>query len=1047
MATTTALARVLITLLAFTGLVWAQAQSSSGDIRGTVTDASGAVIASAKVTATDPDRGFNRSVQADTEGKFILALLPPGTYRVVVEAPGFASRTINVEVRVGDTVSLNAQLTVTSVETAIEVQAGVEVVEVERVQQANTIEQARIRNLPINRRNYLDFALLAPGVVETTTLVDDTSFRPIQTPNSGLSFGGSNGRGNGFYIDGVENYLSSGGVRLSVTQEMAQEFQINRNTFSAEFGNASGGVVNIITKSGVNDLHGNLFGFLRHRDIQARNYFDPGKSAFTRVQAGATLSGALKKDKTFFFLGFERLDRQETNFVPILQDRSVFNRLTPSQQQLVDFFNATGNPLLVGLGRQASQLLVPGNNPALVRLFNANSGVFPFAEDLTTFGMRLDHRFSDRHNAFLRGNFTANRQDNSNFGALDGYNRGRAIDLHDATGVISDTFLFNPRWLMETRLMFNYNTFEVIPIDAIGPELNIVGSGLFGRQIFVPFNNYERHYQAIQNFSYLSGRHSLKFGYDLNPVRNTQNSATFFGGRFSFGEAVPLANALVAVTGDPTLPQTIAGVLQQAGRPQLAANLNQPLSALQAYSLGLPSFYQQGFGDPNYINFIKRFHNYVQDTWKATNTLTLNFGLRYELEVHNPIIPADRNNISPRFGFAWSPGHNGRTAIRGGYGLYYSQINSTVAGTADPLSGRYINQVFVPLTGIPGINNALTGRTLTSADIYQTLLGQGVIGRRTISQADLSQFGIRVGPGLPLAVVFGVDPNFVNPWAHQASFEVEHAIGNYAISVAYNFNRAAHLARILGKNVAYTGQRLPDGRPTFTRVNPLLLQRNIFESSANSFYHAGIIQLTRRFSRGIALNAHYTFSKAMDESTDFNSDYSANDQLNARAERALSAFHQKHRFVLNGVFESQAKNALLKQWNVAPIITANSWRPFNVLTGVDLPTGGDGYVNTKRPAHLGRNAGQGPNFFTFDMRLSRRFRFSSVEQRNIEFIAEGFNLLNRTNFRSVNNTVGDVPISALPNPIVPNRSSANTPLAYTSALNPRQFQFGLKINF
>ncbi len=1048
MATKYALARTLALALGVTELGWTQAQSTSGDIRGTVTDPSGAVVSKAQVNLTDPDRGLNRNVESNAEGQFVLALLPPGKYKMRVEAPGFAPRSIDgIEVRVGDTVSLNVPLSVSAVDTAVEIQAGVEVVEVERVQQANTIDQARIRNLPINRRNYLDFALLAPGVVETTSLVDDTSFRPIQTPNSGLSFGGSNGRGNGFYIDGVENYLSSGGVRPSVTQEMAQEFQINRNSFSAEFGNASGGVINIITKSGINELRGNVFGFLRHRDIQARNYFDPGKSAFTRVQAGATLGGAIRKDKTFFFAGVERLDRHETNFVPILQDRSVFNRLTASQQQLVDFFNATGNPLLVGLARQASQLLVPGNNPALVKLFNDNSGVFPFSEDLTTFGLKLDHRFSDRHSAFFRGNVTSNFQENSNFGALDGYNRGRAIGTKDATAMVSDTFLFNPRWLMETRLMFNYNTLEVIPTDKLGPEINIAGFGLFGRQIFVPFLNHERHYQVIQNFSYLSGRHSVKFGYDLNPMRNTQQSATFFGGRFSFGEAVPLANALAAVTGDATLPQTIAAVLQQAGRPQLVANLSQPLSALQAYSLGLPSFYQQGFGDPSYINFIKRFHNYVQDMWKVTNNLTLNLGARYELEVHNPIVPADRNNISPRFGFAWSPGKGGNLAIRGGYGLYYSQINSTVAGTADPLSGRYINQVFVPLTGIPGFNNALTGRPLTSADIYQTLQRQGVLGSRSIAQSDLSQFGVRVGPGLPLSVIFGVDKDFVNPWAHQASFEIERGFGNWAVSVAYNFNRAAHLARILGKNVAYTGQRLPDGRPTFTRIEPLVLQRNIFESSANSFYHAGILQLTRRFSRGVAVNAHYTLSKAMDESTDFNSDYSANDQLNARAERSLSAFHQAHRFVLNAVLESQFKSTALKSWNFAPIVSANSWRPFNVLTGVDLPTGGDGYVNTKRPAHLGRNAGRGPNFFTFDTRLSRRFHFSSKEHRNVEFIAEGFNLFNRTNFRSVNNTVGDVPISALPNPIVPNRLSATTPLAYTSTLNPRQFQLGLKINF
>src|SRR5262249_51348458 len=149
---------------------------------------------------------------------------------------------------------------------------------------------------------------------------------------SGISFGGSNGRGNAFLIDGVENYLNSGGVRPSVSQEAVREFQINRNSYSAEFGNATGGMINVITRSGTNEVHGNLFGFLRHRDIQARNYFDPAKSAFTRGQEGATFSAPLQRDRTFVFLSFERLDRHETAFVPILQDRSAFGQLTSSQQ-------------------------------------------------------------------------------------------------------------------------------------------------------------------------------------------------------------------------------------------------------------------------------------------------------------------------------------------------------------------------------------------------------------------------------------------------------------------------------------------------------------------------------------------------------------------------------------------------------------------------------------------------------------------------------------------------------------------------------------------
>lgn len=1021
-------------------LLSAQSTSNAGEIRGQVLDPSGAPVALARLSLTDPNRGFSRTAASATEGRFTLAAVPPGIYQLKVEADGFTARRIeNVEVRVGDVITLLLQLSISSVQSEVVVSADISAVEVERTQQSNTIEQVRINNLPINRRNFLDFALLAPGVVETTSLVDDSSYRPIQTPNSGLSFGGSNGRGNGFFIDGLENYYNTGGgVRPSVSQEAAQEFQINRNSFSAEFGNALGGMVNIISKSGANQLHGNAFGFLRHRSIQARNYFDPGKSSFTRVQSGGTLGGALRKDKTFFFSSYEFLGRQETTFIPILQDRGVFNRITPSQDELFRFLEGSGNPLLAGLAGQGRQLLVPRSSSFLTNLFDRNSGTFPFAQRFNTVSLRLDHKFADNHSAFFRTNTTFDRQDNNTFGALDGFNRGRKLDMQDSTFAVGDTWSPNANWIVETRGMFAYNRFDVKPVDALGPEININGFGLFGRQIFLPGSNIERHYQALVNVSRLSSRHSLKFGYDFNPVRNNAVNETFMGGRFTFGSRIPLANVLVAASGNPNLPATISQLLTASGQSRLIANLNTPISALQSAALGLPELYQQGFGDPAYFNTAFNHNLYVQDSWKVTPGLTLNAGLRYELQLQSEAaVPRDYNNFAPRLGFAWSPGKSQRFAVRGGYGLYFSMLNANVAGTAVPLSGRFINQILLTPSSTL-FRDPRNGQFVTSATIFQSALSQGILGRRTLTQDDLRPFGIAVGPNLPGSVVFGIDPDLVNPYAQQASLEVETSFNGFTLSAGYNGNRAAHIGRIRGRNVRYSGARLPDGRPLFERINPLILQDNVFESSANSFYHAGILQLSRRFARGLAFNFNYTFSKAIDESTDFNSDYSPQDQLNARAERALSAFHQAHRVVFNAVVERWG-------WTFAPILLYNSWRPFNVLTGFDAQ--GDTYVSNKRPAHLGRNMGQGPNFVTFDLRLSRRFRYSANERRFIELIAEGFNLLNRTNFRTINNIVGDVPYQSLGSPIIGNRNAASTPLAFTSTQNQRQFQLGLKLYF
>jgi hypothetical protein len=1038
--------RFSVFLLIFAAGAFAQAQISSGDISGVVTDPSGARIKGVKVTATEAERGITRIAESDDSGDYRLVLLPPGTYRVRAEAPGFAVKNITgVQVRVGDIVTLPIDMVLSQVSTEVMVEADAAVVESERTQQSNTIQTQQIRNLPINRRNYLDFALLTPGVVETNDLVDGTDYRVVQAPQSGLSFGGSNGRGNSFAIDGVENYINSGGVRPSVSQEAVSEFQINRNSYSAEFGGAFGGAINIITRSGTNEVHGNLFGFLRNRRIQARNYFDPNPdgSAYTRTQAGATFGAPIVKDRTFLFAALERLDRNETSFVPILQDRSVFSQLTTSQQQLVDFFNASGVPALRGLAAQAGPALIATNYPRTVALFDRNSGNFPFSEDSTQVSVRLDHRFTDSHNIFFRGNFAKDFSQNAQLGALLGYNRGRDIDQLEGTAMLSDTFVLNERWVSETRAMFANYTLDVTTIDPNGPQIDITGYGLFGREIFLPSKVIERHYQVMQTFSYHSGAHNVRFGADVNPVRDNVKSETFFSGRFSFGENVPLGSLLNTLAGDPNFATSLGQTLTQLGQSRLVPNLQQPITSLQAYNLGLPTYYQQGFGDTKWLGWTKRYNFFVQDTLRLHRRLTMNLGARYELEINPAIVGTDPNNIGPRMGLAWTVTGDAKTVLRAGYGLFYSQNNLQIANVADTLSGSYIQQVFVPLTGAPGLNNQLTGRPLTSSDIYQRLLAQGVIGNRAITRQDLAQFGVTPNPNLPFAVVFGIVDDWRNPYSQQASLEIERAIGTFSISAAYNFNRGVALPRIIDRNLRY-GPPRPDGQPTFTFANPLIFQQNIFEPTANSFYHAGVLQLNKRFSRNWALNAHYTLSKAMDEVTDFNTDFQPHDQLNAKADRALSSFHQKHRFVLSSVFESPLANTFFGGWVLSPIIVASSGRPFNVLTGFDNLN--DRHPNTHRPLRAGRNLGRGPDYITFDFRLSRRFALGG-ERRNIELIAEGFNLLNRTNFRSLNNTVGNITVEQLPRPLVGGRGVPTNPLSFTSAFDPRQFQFGLKIHY
>src|SRR6266481_5433963 len=314
---------LLAILLMATGIACARGVGASGDIKGTVTDPSGAVLAKATVTATDATKGIKRSDVSDSQGQFQITGLPPSTYNVSAQISGFQTEILkNVVVNIGQSVILGFRLKVSGTTESVEVTTEPPVVEVDKTHQADTITEAYIRDLPINRRDYLTFTLLAPGVTDSTRLAADQDFRVKQTPQSGLSFYGSNGRGNSVTVDGGEFNDDSGGVRLNLSQDAVQEFQINRSNYGADLGGASGASINIVSKTGTNDVHGSLYGFFRNDVFDARDpfafsqalapgqTFDPTspdthgknvKNTLSRQQYGGTLGGPIRKDKTFLF--------------------------------------------------------------------------------------------------------------------------------------------------------------------------------------------------------------------------------------------------------------------------------------------------------------------------------------------------------------------------------------------------------------------------------------------------------------------------------------------------------------------------------------------------------------------------------------------------------------------------------------------------------------------------------------------------------------------------------------------------------------------------
>ncbi|MDA2925573.1 TonB-dependent receptor, partial [Acidobacteria bacterium AH-259-L09] len=614
--------------------------------------------------------------------------------------------------------------------------------------------------------------------------------------------------------------------------------------------------------------------------------------------------------------------------------------------------------------------------------------------------------------------------------------------------------------------------------DPVGPEIIIAGVAEFGREFFNPTAYTNNVFQFVDNTTFIRGNHTLKTGVDFNILDLSGFAEVFLGGQFTFAEAIPLASIMNSLLG----PGTATGLIRQLSTPtsaeelekpctspkiycpDLVPNVLAPISSVQAFNFGLPITYFQGFGNPNTSFAYLQLGLYLQDNWKVRENFTLNLGVRYDVDwrgetqnVTSATAPfsfdfastSDPNNIAPRIGFAWDPANNGKTVIRGGYGIYYQNyfqatgfVSQVLAGQRDGRQG--ISQVFLPLTGLPGFN-------VTSADIYGFFAQTGTLG-----EPALAAFGI--SPGTTPAAILPGDQNVVNPYSHHASFGIEQELTpDLSISVDYLLNRGVHLIRSRDTNVRQVGpnqfQLFPS--PTLLALDPRFVQVNMIETSGSSIYHGFSLSLRKRFSRNYSAMLSYTLGKVIDDTTDFITPLQPNNQADLRSERSLSSFDQRNRLVISGIWQSphrlSSSNSLLRNvfadWSVAPIVTLSSGRPFNLLVGFDL--NGDTHSQTDRPVLsdgtiVGRNTGKGPSFFATDLRIARKFNFPR-EETNFEFIFEAFNLFNNVNYSGVNNVVGPL----LTTGVVEGSKGvfANQPLGFTSAFDPRQIQFGFRLNF
>lgn len=1134
------LATLAVCLLLVAVSAYGQGVGASGNITGTVIDSSGAAVPNAAVIATEPEKGLKRSTTTDSKGEYRLAGLAPAIYEVSAQFSGFqTAKQKNVVINVGETAVLDFHLSVKQLSQEVEVTTVAPVVEIEKAHQADTIDQQAISNLPINRRDYLTFTLLTPGVSDSTRMQDNTDFRVKQTPQSGLALYGSNGRGNSVTVDGGEYNDDAGGVRFTLGQDAVQEFQVNRSNYSAELGSASGASINIVSKTGTNDVHASLYSFFRNDALDARDPFaitqaltpgspfsttakgTPTKDSLERYQFGGTLGFPIKQNKTFMFLSFEGLLRNEQHAVPLLTDASIFN---PTGQQTT-LFSALGTrgsaqvPCLNGQPMMTATACVAALTNALtvsptaglkpintalnnfvINQLESNGGLFPFNEREYLGSARLDHIFGDHDQAYLRFTTGHDVSQDPDVQALTGFTRGSTVRAYDITTSGAWFHQFSSRTLNEIRLQGNYNNFSVLSNDPAGPGFDIPGFATLGGGIFLPAFTIGRRGEGAENLTIIRGSHTMKTGFYGLLRSDHVDSHTFFPGRFVFGQlpGQVLSPCLAASPGATTT--TPATGPNPCGLTTNGAVIN----SLQSFSLGAPQFYQQGFDGNVYpTGILPWVAGYWQDSWQIRPNLTLNYGLRYELDQRYQI-NTDKDNFAPRISFAWDPLKDHKTVVRGGYGIFYAPTYGQIDGVARSLGvigangknvpealltqcgssitcSREIDQVFVAFAAAAG----LTPTTGTNAQrIFQTLFSQGFFNcppggsqsqPNCVTAAALGTlFGIPVthsGAIPPLSVTFNGASDYQNPLSHQLELGIERELAkSFSVSVSGIYVHTLRQPRAIDTNIlptapvmsgvagtnglAFQNWAAVPGSPCVVTANcfaiPAILQTNVYTSTGAALYEGAIVEIKKRFSDNVTLFGNYTYSHAWDDTTDFNSDFEASNQTRLAAERSLSAFDQRHKVVVAGIFNSPWKSGgsanlaekILANFQLSPIVRYNSSRPFNLLAGTNVNN--DRHSTNDRPPGVGRNTGVGPNLATFDMRISRQFKMT--EKSNLQFMAEAFNIFNRTNFASVNNTVG----ADFTPPFNVSGTMSRTPsqpLGFTSALARRQMQFGLRWTF
>jgi hypothetical protein len=982
------------------GVGQAVAQSTvTGGINGNVTDPQGAVVPNASVTATNVNTNQTATTTTDAGGGFRITNLQPGTYSVRVSGTGFAEFIQErVIVEVGRATPINVPLTVSGQTATVQVTSEAPVINTNSQDFATNINEVSINELPINGRRWSNFALLTPATVP------DGNFGLI-------SFRGISGLLNNNTVDGGDNnqaFFSEerGRTRISyvISQSAIREFQVNTSNYSAEYGRSAGGVVNAVTKSGTNQFRGELFYYNRDNKRGARNplsfqtVINNGVSSLVglkpedvRHQFGGAIGGPIIKDRLFFFFSY---DQQKRNFPGVA---TFFN---------LNYLNTANRSLLLSRGLTNTQI------DSALNFLASLTGEVPRRADQTLYLPKIDWQITN-NNLFSISYNRLRAESPSGVQTAATVTRGRAsfgddfVEVDSVNARLQSTISSNV--LNEARFQWGRDFESQVsnpsapgePTTANGrsPSVSLTNGLTFGKPNFLERAAYpdERRIQFANTVTWTRGRHTIKFGGDINRVTDDTQNLFTEAGSYAYNnindfivDYVNFAQGLPASTQCATGTRTVG----------------------RCYT----SNYQQGLGAPGLKFSTTDYNFFIQDDFRITPRLTLNLGLRYEYQqLPDPIIPSssttvipyvnrtlaeatstlpdDKDNFGPRLGFAYDLTGDGKTTLRGGWGVYYGRLPNSTLYNALINTGNPAGQCLVSIA--PTASNAL---------IFPNVLPSAACTASTGAIQFYSE-------------------DFQNPEIQQYDLIFEREIfRNTAVSASYIGSRGKYLPTFFDRNLVRNGTITTftinggpfAGRtfdvPQYSRVIGTQAITEI-SSSVTSEYNALVLQATRRFTRGLQFQTSYTLASAQDtgqNSQTFTTANSPFDVFDLSLERGPSNFDVRHKFVVSAVYSPTLYRGnnnsfygyLLNGWTMSPIYTYFSGRPLDGgISGGTL----NGTFGDNRLPIIPRNQFRSPSLHNVDLRLSKRFRFT--ETINLEFLAEAFNLFNRTQITGVNTTL------------------------------------------